>query len=264
MTMQAILLCGGRGTRLSALCADRPKILVPVAGRPFIEWQLLSLAGFGITDIHLAGGYKADMLGAWIHGGTPTPTQEPHATAKVVLSGHAFDVSWSAEPLPLGTGGGLKFCQPWVRTDPVLVLNGDSLVPNLDVAALCAAHLNSTRLLTMAVTHIEASGRYGTVEFDSASRITAFLEKADRTGGWVNAGAYVVNLSLLEGIPEQTAVSLESDVFPQLAREARLGAFPCKPPLLDMGTPDGIAKMDAFLRQGAASGNGNPASQTQI
>ena len=109
--MQAIILCGGRGTRLNTLYSDRPKILVPVAGRPFIEWQLEWLARMGITDIHLAGGYKADVLQQWL-----SAIKEHHITL-------------STEPGPLGTGGGLKFVEPWFRSDPLLVLNGDSLAP---------------------------------------------------------------------------------------------------------------------------------------
>jgi NDP-sugar pyrophosphorylase family protein len=63
---QAIILCGGKGTRLSSLYSDRPKILVPIAGRPFLEWQLEWLGQAGITDIHLAAGFMADVLGGWL------------------------------------------------------------------------------------------------------------------------------------------------------------------------------------------------------
>lgn len=253
---QAIILCGGRGTRLSALYSDRPKILVPVAGRPFIEWQLEWLAQQGITEIHLAAGYKAEALRAWLQareqeaGGKE---QEPEVRGQegpifsLRQSAFSFSITISTEPSPLGTGGGLKYIEPWLRSDPFLVLNGDSLVPNLQLGGLQRNHIQNGRLVTIAATRIAQAGRYGTVEFDATGRITAFREKEIREGGWVNAGAYLVAKAILGEIPARQAVSLETGLFPDLARRGLIGAMPCPPPLLDMGTPDGIAAMEAYL-----------------
>lgn len=255
--MQAIILCGGKGTRLHALYSDRPKILVPIAGRPFVEWQLEWLARLGIKDVHLAGGYRADVLDQWI--ATRRAASEDGGRKRrrggefaLRLSGFTFRASFSAEPAPLGTGGGLRFVEPWMRTDPVLVLNGDSLAPHLGLGSLVAAHQHSARPVTLAVTRVRGTGRYGTVEFDADHRITAFREKTERSEGWINAGIYVMDRRSIAGIAADRPLSIETDVFPALALKGLLGACPCPPPLLDMGTPEGIAAMESFLASQSA------------
>lgn len=228
--MQAIILLGGKGTRLHGLYPDQPKALVPICGHPFLEWQLAWLERNGIRDAHLAAGHFAQAIRDWV---APTTLK-----SKVTIS---------VEPHPLGTGGGLKFTEPFIRTDPFLILNGDSLLPNLDFQALADASHTSGTLITLAVTRIEEAGRYGTVEFDARKRVTAFREKAARTGGWINGGVYLARRTLLTRINPGELVSLETDVFPALCAEGQLGVFSSKPPLLDMGTPDGIRVMERYL-----------------
>ena len=99
------------------------------------------------------------------------------------------------------------------------------------------------------VAPIENAGRYGTVEFDADGFATAFREKADRAAGFVNAGLYLLPRNVVAEIPAGRAVSLETEIFPALAAQRRLVAIPIPPPLLDMGTPDGLAAMEAFLKK---------------
>ena len=120
MIPQAVILLGGQGTRLAAQFPDLPKCLVPVAGRPFLEWQLDWLKRNGIRRVLLAAGHKAEVLEKHLAG---RPADE-------------LDLFLSREPAPLGTGGALKFVEPQLATDPVLVLNGDSLLPNLDFSTV--------------------------------------------------------------------------------------------------------------------------------
>ena len=147
--------------------------------------------------------------------------------------------------------------EPQLRSDPFLVLNGDSLMPRLDFPALLQAHTAFSRpwktagAATLAVTRIAEAGRYGTVEFDAAHRITAFREKASRSEGCINGGVYLMDRSLLAAIEPGKNVSLESDTFPALAAAGRLQAVEFPQPLLDMGTPEGIRAMEDFLRQPA-------------
>ena len=158
-----------------------------------------------------------------------------------------FHVSLSTEPSPLGTGGGLKFVEPWVRSDPFLVLNGDSLSPNLDFQALTATHRGGTA--TIAVSPIDNTGRYGTVEFAPTGQVTAFREKAQRDSGWINTGVYLIARSILDTIPAGRNVSIETDLFPDLVRRELLRACPIPSPMLDMGTPEGIAAMRTYLEE---------------
>ena len=260
--MQAIILAGGAGTRLRELYDDRPKVLVPINGRPFLLWQLEWLGRNNITDIHIAAGYKAEVLLAWLkthHAAPTTLTEDPVAPGfnsspnsmlssfSLRLGSNCFTISVSVEPSPLGTGGGLKFIEPWIRTDPFLVVNGDSLVPNLDLQELQSVHGTSQGEATLAVTWIEEAQRYGTVRFDEQQRITSFAEKAAADSGWVNGGVYVMNRTLLALIAPAHPVSIETQVFPILTDKHLLGASPCPPPLLDMGTPQGIQAMESFL-----------------
>jgi NDP-sugar pyrophosphorylase family protein len=268
--MQAVILCGGKGTRLSTLYADRPKVLVPVAGRPFLAWQLDWLARGGVTAVHLAAGHLADVLGAWLQeqaGGQQAEVSSQPAGASGLrsqVSGFQFQVSrcWlrctvSTEPAPLGTGGGLKYVEPFLASDPFLVLNGDSLMPRLDFPGLEKAHAafarpgKSAGAATLAVTRIAEAGRYGTVEFDAAHRITAFREKASRTEGFINGGVYLMDRGVLAAISPGKNVSIETDTFPALAAAGRLQAAEFPQPLLDMGTPEGIRAMEEFLGQNA-------------
>lgn len=231
MQIQAIILAGGKGTRIQGMFPDRPKALVPVGGKPFIERQIEWLFRQGISDVHIAAGHMAGALQQWIKGYARQPGT----------------LSITVEPEPLGTAGGIKFIEAHLRTDPFFVLNGDSLVPNLRLNDMAIAHQESKAVATLAVTRIEESGRYGTVEFDDTGKITMFLEKADRKGGWVNGGIYLMSRSTLAQIVPGRNLSIETDIFPALAVLGRLRAFRTEPPLLDMGTPDGLAAMEQFV-----------------
>ncbi len=266
MIPQAVILLGGKGTRIAAQFPDVPKCLVPVAGRPFLEWQLDWLKTNGIRRVLLAAGHKADVLADAL---TRRPADE-------------LDIHLLAEPTPLGTGGALKFVEPQLSPAPILVLNGDSLLPNLNFSTrwktLPAADSDvstpwknfpdfSTLWKSFSgffhamenyfpqcgklfVTPISAAGRFGTVEFDADGRITAFREKAERAAGFVNAGIYWLPRKLIAAIPAGRAVSLETEIFPALAAQGNLWALPAPPPLLDMGTPAGRAEMERVLRSG--------------
>ena len=223
---QAVILAGGLGTRLRSLYPDRPKGLVPILGQPFLARQLDWLRRGGVTHVHIAAGYLAELIAAWARP----------------LAG----VSVSAEPQPLGTAGGLKFVEPHLSSDPFLVLNGDSLLPRMDFQGLEKAHRDSSKVVTIAITHIEKAGRYGTVEVE-ADVLTAVREKANHEDGWINAGIYLMNRSVMAGIAPGRNLSLETDIFPALAADRRIGAFRIEGPLLDMGTPDGIKAMEDWL-----------------
>ena len=89
--------------------------------------------------------------------------------------------------------------------------------------------------------------QYWNVEFDDAGFVTAFREKTERSAGFVNAGIYFLPRGIVAAIPAERPVSLETEVFPALVARKQLAAIPAPPPLLDMGTPDGLAAMERFL-----------------
>ncbi len=212
MNTPAILLCGGRATRLAPLFPDTPKALVPVAGRPFLLWQLEWLATGGLRRIHLAAGHLADRLTAWLDanarriGHSPTLWQldPPIASAPLQLS-------LSIEPAPLGTGGGLRFAADSLahslQFDRTLVLNGDSLLPHLNVQSLDAALARASNPWTLlAVTRVPDATRFGTIRLDG-TRIVAFEEKGRSGPGLINGGIYAMTLDAIRSIPADRPLS---------------------------------------------------------
>lgn len=229
--MQAVILAGGRGTRLSQLYPDLPKALVPVAGRPFLAWLFAWLGSHGIADAHLALGHRSEQITEWLR-----LTHLPD-----------FNITASTEPRPLDTGGAVKHVQPVLRSNPFMVLNGDSLLPNLDLRAFQVSHRDSGCLASLAAVRISDAARFGTVEFNQHGRLIAFREKSAAMGAYVSAGIYLISQQLLADIESDTRVSIERDVFPTLAKRRAVNVFRCEPPLLDMGTPDGLREMGSFL-----------------
>jgi NDP-sugar pyrophosphorylase family protein len=157
-------------------------------------------------------------------------------------------ITWSEEPKPLGTAGGLKWVESHIRGDAFLVANGDTLLPRLDFRSLLELRTCPGCEAAIAVARTERTGRYGTVEFDASGRVTGFLEKAERLEGWVNGGVYLMQRALLGQIDADKFLSIENELFPSLASRGALRAHRCKGPLLDMGTPEGLQTTENFLR----------------
>ncbi len=228
----AILLLGGAGTRIASLYPDIPKALVPVAGRPFLEHQLLWLSRLGLRRIHLAAGIKADRLEAWLAATRPPDLRD-------------LTITLSREPAPLGTGGALRHLLPILPDAPAfLSFNGDSLSPNLDFSH---TEPSATGALLWA-SPVDDATRYGTLDLAPDGRVLAFREKsAVRGPAYVNAGIYFLPRDMVAGIPAGRPVSIETECFPRWAADGLLRALPAPPPMLDMGTPDGLAEMTRFL-----------------
>jgi D-glycero-alpha-D-manno-heptose 1-phosphate guanylyltransferase len=228
--IDAVILAGGKGTRLKSVVSDRPKPMAEVAGRPFLEWQLLYLRTLGITRAILCTGYKAESV-------------EDHFNTGGEMG---MEIMYSREDSPLGTGGAVKQALPLIKTDPFLVLNGDSLCP-FDPAVLTKTHEGSGALMTMLVVKVAESNRFGTVCLDGENYIEAFLEKEPTGGpGLINAGVYLMERSLLEDRNEAGYLSLESDVFPRLPFRVMAG-LQCEGPFLDIGTPESYSAAAEFI-----------------
>lgn len=230
----AVLLVGGLGTRLQHLTADRPKALVPVAGHPFIEWQVRALQAAGFRRIHLAAGHLAEKLEQW---------------ADSFSRGEKLKITVRAEPSPLGTGGGLQFAARDLPGDWLLVVNGDTLLPNLDLPAFIAASMESGQPASMVVVPSPDAARFGTVLLQDNGRVGAFLEKGTGGPGWINGGFYLLDRVALMAERREPPWSLETDWFPALASSGQLVGIRTAPPLLDMGTTEGLAQMESHLRE---------------
>jgi len=227
--VSAAILAGGLGTRLRGVVADRPKVLAPVAGRPFLAHLLDQLRRAGLRQTTLLTGHAADQVRTAI-GSTFAD----------------MAIAYSAEPEPLGTAGALRHALPHLRERTILLLNGDSYC-EVDLAGLVAFHEESGGQATLTLTQVADISRYGRVGIGDRRRLLGFDEKSGaRESGWINAGVYVLNREIIERIPVGQAVSLERDVLPDLVAARTAFGFPGGR-FIDIGTPESYAEAEAFF-----------------
>ena len=228
--MDAIVLCGGYGTRLAQVVADVPKPLAPVLGRPFLDYIITHLARSGIVDsVTLAVHYRAEKI---IEHYRASPPPLP--------------VRFVREATPLGTGGAVLNALASVAGDTVLCLNGDTLALG-DLPGLVAAHRAWGAGVTLGLVEVDDSARYGRVDVDDAGRVRSFREKsASSGGGLVNAGLFVVDRAAL-GEWDGAPVSMETVLLPRLAEHGRLFGFPLSGPFIDIGVPETYAAAAEFV-----------------
>jgi NDP-sugar pyrophosphorylase family protein len=230
------ILAGGFGTRLRPVVADRPKVLAPVLGRPFLAYLLAQLADAGVPESVLLTGYLAEQV-------------EAECGAAFADMRLAYSVETSAR----GTAGALRHATPYLTRPLVLVLNGDSYC-DLALAAFFAQHVRSGAACSVALTEVPDVARFGKVTLGDGRRIARFEEKSASGGrGWINAGVYLLARSLLEEIPSGGAVSLERELFPRWAAEGRCHGFPTAGRFLDIGTPESYARAEAFFARRRAA-----------
>lgn len=231
MNVRVFILAGGLGSRIRSLYPDLPKPLIPIHSKPFLEHQIEQLRAQGFRDFVLCVSYRASQI------------------VDHFQDGAAWDVTihYSHEPEPFGTAGALRYAAPFWE-GACLVLNGDTFV-KADFQTLIAAHQSQTDVIgSLGLAAVPDTRRYGQVLIDSQQRIIAFREKDQSAkAGWINAGVYMLEPTVLELIPEGRVVSIEREVFPALAARQHLYGFPLDGAFVDMGTPEGLAAMEALL-----------------
>ena len=196
----AMILVGGKGTRLQSVVNDRPKPMAEVAGRPFVEWLLLALRAQGVRRVIFCTGYRSEMVEAHFRDGRQWD----------------MEVLYSRDPIPLGTGGAVRYALSQVRSDRLLAMNGDSYCP-VDICRLEEVHTTHGARTTLWLIWLNACRRYGSVVIGEDGVVQAFREKsAEECAGLINAGIYLLEREVAETIPEGRALSLEIQVFPQL------------------------------------------------
>ncbi|GHH79825.1 GDP-mannose pyrophosphorylase [Streptomyces sulfonofaciens] len=240
---EAILLVGGKGTRLRPLTVNTPKPMVPAAGVPFLTHQLARARAAGVEHIVMATSYLAEVFEPYFGDG----------------SAFGLHLEYVTEREPLGTGGAIRNVSSRLRSgpeDPVLVFNGDILT-GLDIRALVAAHASSGADVSLHLTRVTDPRAYGLVPTDDTGRVLAFLEKPgspeEIVTDQINAGAYVFRRSVIDSIPEGRPVSVERETFPGLlAAGAHLQGMVDSTYWLDLGTPEAFVRGSADLVLGRA------------
>ena len=222
-----ILLVGGMGTRLMPLTHDTPKPMLPIAGLPVTEHQLIAAKRAGIKTIVLVTSYLSEVFTPYFGDG----------------SKWGLDLRYAVEETPLGTGGAIKNAATALNLtagsdEPIVIFNGDVLSSH-DLGKQIQEHINHQADVTLHLTHVDDARAYGCVPVDENGRVTAFLEKMENPiTNTINAGSYVFHPSIIETIEANTVVSVERDVFPALvAAGKKIYGYVEDAYWLDIGTP---------------------------
>ena len=235
--MQAILLCGGMGTRLRSVVSDRPKPMADICGKPFLQYLLEMLRDKGITEVIFALGYMGEMIEEYFQDG----------------SAFGLKIAYSYEEDPLGTGGAIRNALPKIMEEEVLVLNADTYFP-MDYQGLYRFHQENDGDFSLATRAVPDISRYGAVRRDAAGRILAWNEKLEDGGqplaGEINGGIYVMKKSLIAEIPEGKQ-SLEQDCVPKwLSEGKRIFGLPFEGYFMDIGIPKDYQQFITDVEQG--------------
>jgi len=246
--MKGIIIAGGFGTRLRPLTNNRPKHLLPVANRPFLEYQVALLREHGVTEIVLATNYFADKIEA--HFG----------------EGDAFGVRmrYALEREPLGTAGAIRNAASLLDPDTVLVLNGDILT-DFDIGAVVAFHRERGARATIALRPVERPHAFGVLDTETDGRVRRWREPSEeekkrvaaqggeKTGevDYINAGIYVLEPDVIASIPADRPVSIERETYPRLLESGALvyGIAP-EGYWMDMGHPEQYLLANAAVLRG--------------
>jgi mannose-1-phosphate guanylyltransferase len=220
--VQALVLAGGEGTRLRPLTLTTPKPVLPLAGRPFLSFMLEWLHGHGVDEAILSLGFLSDAV---------------HDVLGDIQSG--MRLRYVREDEPLGTAGPVRLAaDEGILDDRFLVLNGDVLT-DMDLTAELAWHESTGAVATLALIEVDDVASYGVVPTSETGEVEAFLEKSAGPAptNRINAGAYVLERSVVDLIPSGRAVSFEREVFPQLVGKGLYG-WAADGYWIDIGTPE--------------------------
>ena len=235
--MKAILLAGGKGTRLRPLTLHTPKPIVPIFQRPFLRYQIDLLKQVPeIDEVILSLNYQ------------PRRIEEVFGDG----AGAGIKIRYVVEPTPLGTGGAVRYAGDSL-TDSVVVFNGDVLT-QIDLAGVLRLHRERRAKATIVLTPVENPAAYGLVETEQDGAVRRFLEKPNPdeiTCDTINAGIYVLEPETFDRIPKDTAWSIERSYFPSLVeRGETFVAYTCRGYWIDIGTPEKYAQVHRDIMDG--------------
>ncbi|MDH4103276.1 MAG: NDP-sugar synthase [Thermoleophilia bacterium] len=222
MSLRAVILVGGQGTRLRPLTDTTRKDMLPLVDRPLLSYTLEHLARHGVEEAVISCGYLPDQIEEAFGGGHSGVTLE-----------------YAVEETPLGTGGAIGFAARGLDRS-FFALNGDSL-READLDQLVAFHRTTGAKATILLTPVADPSRYGLVRTAADGRVETFLEKPrpeEIDTDLINAGLYVLEPEVLELIPPDRAVSIEREVFPRLAADGAVYGIALPGYWLDVGTPE--------------------------
>jgi NDP-sugar pyrophosphorylase family protein len=237
IAMKAILLAGGKGTRLRPLTIHTPKPIVPIFERPFLHYQLDLLKQVPeIDEVILSLNYQPRRIEEIFGDGSEL----------------GLAIRYVVEPVPLGTAGAVRYAGESLHGS-VVVFNGDVLT-QVDLAAVIALHRQRKAKATIVLTPVENPTAYGLVETDDESNVRRFLEKPNPdeiTCDTINAGIYILEPETFDRIPKETAWSIERSFFPSLIdRGETFIAYVYRGYWIDIGTAEKYMQVHRDIMDG--------------
>jgi mannose-1-phosphate guanylyltransferase len=235
--MKAILLAGGKGTRLRPLTIHTPKPIVPIFNRPFLHYQIDLLKQIPeIDEVILSLNYQ------------PRRIEDVFGDGSSV----GLKIRYVVEPAPLGTGGAVRFAAEGV-TESIVVFNGDVLT-QVDLAAVLRLHRERQARATIVLTPVDNPSAYGLVETDARQNILRFVEKPspeEITTNYINAGIYVLEPDTFDRIPKDIPWSIERSFFPSfIERGETFVAYKYDGYWIDIGTPEKYTQVHRDIMDG--------------
>ncbi|NQU99064.1 NTP transferase domain-containing protein [Candidatus Woesearchaeota archaeon] len=228
---KALILAGGKGKRLKLLSRDLPKPLMEIKGKPILQYNIELFKKYGIKDIIISVGYKADLIKKKIGDGKKL----------------GVNIIYIEEKNPLGTAGPLKLAKQFLK-ETFIMCNADEL-KDVNLDDMFAFHQANKGCATIALTSVQDPSMYG-VALLNGNKIITFVEKPPKNNApsnLINAGLYILDPNVIDYVPEGFAM-LETDVFPKLASEEELCGYPFSGQWFDTGTPERFKKAEDSWR----------------
>lgn len=232
--MEAIILAGGLGTRLSKIINDIPKPMAIVNSKPFLQYVLDYLSYFNITKVTLSVGYKHEII-------------KSHFKEKY----KSINIKYAIETEPLGTGGGIKYALNFCEQKEILIINGDTFF-NVDLFELNKFHNQVTADLTLSLKYVDNCQRYGSVKLNNELRIIGFEEKktiTESAEGFINGGLYLINKDYFNKIEFPEKFSFEKDFLEKHYTTSNFYGHTSNGYFIDIGIPEDYARaQDEFKK----------------
>lgn len=224
------ILCGGLGSRLKSVSKNKPKPMVEIGGKPFLDIIIDYMAGFGFRRFILGLGYKAGIFKKYYRD----------------YKRKDLKIEFCEEKKPLGTGGAVKKAKNLIRSRCFLVLNGDSFC-RFEPLDLLNFHKKKKAVVSILLRKVLNGVDYGMVELDKKNRVVDFSEKDNLSKDcFINSGVYIFDKKVFTLMPKWTIFSLEHDFFPSIAKRSFYGYIGSKY-FIDIGIPERYIKANKFF-----------------
>lgn len=230
MSLETIILAGGKGTRLASLLHEIPKPMIDVDGKPFLHYQFEWLKKNGVKHVILSVGHQAQVIVDYFRDNYLD-----------------IQIQYYIEQKPLGTGGAITSCLSKIQGQEFMVLNGDTFFP-ISLTDLIQKHQKNNHVVTLALKELHEFDRYGTVHVNEYQQITGFEEKGYKARGLINGGIYLFNKDNFDVTLFPEVFSIERDYFEAYFSQTPMYGYVYKDYFRDIGIPEDYYKFIQDIR----------------